>query len=249
LRKGSGPHPDPPPHGGGGKNDAGGREPRRIRAVIFDFDGLIVDTEGPIFEVWQRIYRERDQQLPRERWLTIIGTASGSFDPIIDLGERTGIPLDAEEMNALERLYYREATIAQKLLPGVGRYLEDAHRLGLKTAIASSSSRQWVVEHLEKFGIQDRFDAIASRDDVTTTKPDPELYELALDRLHVSAEEAIALEDSSNGIEAAKAAGLYCVAVPNAMTTHLDLSAADLQVESLQAIPLERLIERVEARR
>lgn len=222
---------------------------RRIRAVIFDFDGLIVDTEGPIFEVWQRIYRERDQQLPRERWLTIIGTASGPFDPIIDLGQRTGIPLDAEEMNVLERLYYREATIAQQLLPGVDRYLEDAHRLELKTAIASSSSRQWVVEHLEKFGIRDRFDAIASKDDVTTTKPDPELYELALDRLGVSPEQAIALEDSSNGIEAAKAAGLYCVAVPNAMTTHLDLSRADRRLDSLQAVSLDELIRQAEVSR
>ena len=234
------PHPDPPPQGGRGV--------RKIRAVVFDFDGLIVDTEGPIFEVWQRIYRERDQELPRERWLTIIGTASGPFDPVIDLGKRTGIPLDADDLNALEHLYYREATIAQKLLPGVERYLDDASRLGLKTAIASSSSRRWVVEHLEKFGIADRFDAIASRDEVSVTKPDPELYELALDRLGVASDEAIALEDSSNGIEAAKAAGLFCVAVPNAMTTHLDLSGADLQLESLQILSLAELVERAEAR-
>ena len=220
----------------------------KIRAIIFDFDGLIVDTEGPIFEAWQRIYRERDQELPRERWLTIIGTASGPFDPIIDLGERTGIEMSADELNALERLYYREATLEQKLLPGVEWYLRDAHRLGLKTAIASSSSRRWVVEHLEKFGIADRFDALACRDDVTTTKPDPELYELALHRLAVPSEQAIALEDSSNGILAAKAAGLFCVAVPNAMTSHLDLGAADLRLDSLQALSLEDLINLVEAR-
>ena len=222
---------------------------RRIRAVIFDFDGLIVDTEGPIFEVWQRIYREREQELPRERWLTIIGTASGPFDPVVDLGERTGITLSADELNALERLYYREATAAQKLLPGVAWYLRDAKRMGLKTAIASSSSREWVVEHLEKFGITDRFDVLASKDDVTTTKPDPELYELALDRLGVESNGAIALEDSSNGIEAARAAGLFCVAVPNAMTSHLDLSAADLRLESLKAMSLEELIQRAEASR
>ena len=222
---------------------------RGIRAVIFDFDGLIVDTEGPIFEVWQRIYRERGQELPHERWLTIIGTASGPFDPIVDLGERTGITLSADELNALERLYYREATTAQKLLPGVEWYLRDAKRLNLKTAIASSSSREWVVEHLEKFGITGHFDVLASKDDVTTTKPDPELYELALNRLAVQSKEAIALEDSSNGIEAARAAGLFCVAVPNAMTSHLDLSAADLRLESLKAMSLEDLIEQVTASR
>jgi putative hydrolase of the HAD superfamily len=221
----------------------------KIRAVIFDFDGLIVDTEGPIFEVWQRIYRERDQELPRERWLTIIGTASGPFDPIIDLGQRTGVALSADELNALERLYYREATTAQKLLPGVEWYLRDARRLGLKTAIASSSSRQWVVEHLEKFAITGHFDVLATRDDVATTKPDPALYELALDRLGVESNEAIALEDSSNGIEAARAAGLFCVAVPNAMTSHLDLSTADLRLESLKAMSLEDLVARVESSR
>ena len=111
----------------------------RIRALIFDFDGLIVDTEGPIFESWQRIYRERGQELPRERWLTIIGTASGPFDPLLDLGQRTGEKLDRQGLDNLEQLYYKEATSMQQLLPGVEKYLADARRLGLKMAIASSS--------------------------------------------------------------------------------------------------------------
>ena len=217
-----------------------------IRAIIFDFDGLIVDTEGPIFEVWQRIYREREQELPRERWLSIIGTASGPFDPLIDLGERTGIPLDADELNTLERLYYREATIAQTLLPGVDLYLDEARRLGLKTAIASSSSREWVTEHLERFAIADRFDTVVCKDDVTRTKPDPELYELAIEGLKVRPEEAIALEDSSNGIQAAKAAGLFCVAVPNALTADMDLGEADIQIPSLQTVSLAGIIARAQ---
>ncbi|HET9848603.1 MAG TPA: HAD family hydrolase [Candidatus Dormibacteraeota bacterium] len=218
-----------------------------IRAIIFDFDGLIVDTEGPIFEAWRRIYRERGQELPRERWLTVIGTAAGPFDPILDLGERTGIAVDADELNTLERLYYREATVAQTLLPGVDRYMAEARRLGLKTAIASSSSRKWVHEHLERFAIRDRFDIVVCKDDVTTTKPDPELYELALERLDARSNEAIALEDSSNGIRAAKAAGLFCVAVPNALTAGLDLSQADLQIPSLEAVSLADLIARAQA--
>lgn len=217
-----------------------------IRAIIFDFDGLIVDTEGPIFEVWQRIYRERGQELPREQWLSIIGTASGPFDPLIDLGQRTGIPLDADELNRLERAYYREATVAQALLPGVGRYLDDARALGLKTAIASSSSREWVREHLERFGIANRFDTVVCKDDVTRTKPDPELYELAIERLKVGPEEAIAVEDSSNGIQAAKDAGLFCVAVPNALTADLDLGEADIQIRSLETLSLADLIARAQ---
>jgi HAD superfamily hydrolase (TIGR01509 family) len=220
-----------------------------ISAIIFDFDGLIVDTEGPIFEAWGRIYREHGQELPRERWLTIIGTASATFDPVIDLGRRLGKRLDAEEFDTLERLYYREATATQRLLPGIERYLADARRLGVRTAIASSSSRRWVMEHLERFGIHEHFNAIACRDDVEQTKPDPALYRLALERLGARPQQAIALEDSSNGIQAAKAAGLFCVAVPNPMTASLDLTAADLRIESLDQLPLAELLARVSSMR
>jgi len=221
----------------------------KIRALVFDFDGLIVDTEGPIFRAWQRIYRERGQELPREQWLTIIGTSTGPFDPLVDLRQRTGEQLDRDQLDALERRYYEEATALQHLLPGVERYLAEARRLGLKTAVASSSKANWVTTHLERFGIHEHFDAILCREDVTRTKPDPELYQQALERLAVAAAETIAFEDSTNGIRAAKAAGIFCVAVPNPLTADLDLSQADLRLESLEALPLEALIERVEMAR
>lgn len=147
-------------------------------------------------------------------------------------------------MQALERMYYQEATSAQRLLPGVERYLEEARRLGLKTAIASSSSRDWVLEHLRRFELEDRFEAVVCREDVERTKPDPALYCVALQRLSADPNDAIALEDSSNGIRAAKAAGIYCVAVPNAMTSSMDLSSADLRLDCLESLPLSELLER-----
>ena len=134
----------------------------------------------------------------------------------------------------------------QQLLPGVERYLAEARRLGLKTAIASSSRSNWVMDHLERFGIDEHFDAILCREDVSRTKPDPELYQKALERLSVPAAETIAFEDSANGIRAAKAAGLFCVAVPNPLTADLDLTDADLQLESLEAVTLPALVKRVE---
>jgi putative hydrolase of the HAD superfamily len=216
-----------------------------IRAVIFDFDGLIVDTEEPIFRVWQRIYREHGHELPPEQWLKIIGGNATAFDPRRDLGERTGQEINRTELDALERLYYREATAMQELLPGVRRYLDDARQLGLKTAIASSSGRPWIDEHLERMGLAERFNFIVCRDDVTAIKPDPELYLTALKRLGVQVHEAIALEDSTNGIKAAKAAGLFCIAVPNAMTRSLDLSEADLRLGSLDEMPLEELVKTI----
>jgi HAD superfamily hydrolase (TIGR01509 family) len=218
-----------------------------IRALVFDFDGLLVDTEVPIFRAWQRIYREHGQELPLEQWLTIIGTASGPFDPVIDLAKKTGAKLDEQELKALEVLYYQEATALQQLLPGVVDYLVTARKLGLKTAVASSSTRAWVMDHLNRFGIGGHFDAIVCREDVKRTKPDPDLYQTALQRLEVLAPEAIAFEDSSNGVRAAKAAGLFCVVVPNPLTTDLDLSEADLRLLSLDAMPLPDVIKEASA--
>jgi HAD superfamily hydrolase (TIGR01509 family) len=218
-----------------------------IKALVFDFDGLIVDTEVPIFRAWQRIYREHGQDLPLEQWLTIIGTASGPFDPVIDLAKKTDAKLDGQELKALEVLYYQEATALQQLLPGVIDYLVAARQLGLKTAVASSSTRKWVMDHLNRFGIGGRFDAIICREDVKRTKPDPDLYLTALQRLGVQPAEAIAFEDSSNGIHAAKAAGLFCVVVPNPLTVDLDLSEADLRLLTLEAMPLRDVIREASA--
>jgi HAD superfamily hydrolase (TIGR01509 family) len=218
-----------------------------IKALVFDFDGLIVDTEVPIFRAWQRIYREHGQELPLEQWLTIIGTASGPFDPVIDLAKKTDTTLDEQELKALEVLYYQEATALQQLLPGVIDYLLAARQLGLKTAVASSSTRKWVMDHLNRFGIGGHFDAIVCREDVKRTKPDPDLYLTALQRLDVSPAEAIAFEDSTNGVLAAKAAGLFCVVVPNLMTVDLDLTEADLRLLSLDAMPLRNVIKEASA--
>jgi len=218
-----------------------------IKALVFDFDGLIVDTEVPIFRAWQRIYREHGQDLPLQQWLTIIGTASGPFDPVIDLAKKTGAKLDEQELKALEVLYYQEATALQQLLPGVIDYLVAARQLGLKTAVASSSTRKWVMDHLNRFGIGGRFGAIICREDVKRTKPDPDLYLTALERLGVQPAEAIAFEDSSNGIHAAKAAGLLCVVVPNLLTVDLDLTEADLRLLTLEAMPLRDVIKEASA--
>jgi HAD superfamily hydrolase (TIGR01509 family) len=220
-----------------------------IKALVFDFDGLIVDTEVPIFRAWQRIYREHGQELPLARWLTIIGTASGPFDPVIDLAKKTGAKLDGPELKALEVLYYQEATALQQLLPGVVDYLVTARQLGLKTAVASSSTRTWVMDHLNRFGIGGHFDAIVCREDVKRTKPDPDLYLTALRRLGAGPDEAIAFEDSSNGIHAAKAAGLFCVVVPNLLTVDLDLTEADLRLLTLEAMPLREVIDQASAAR
>lgn len=137
--------------------------------------------------------------------------------------------------------------LAQKLLPGVAEHLEEARAIGLKLGVASSSTRDWVGGHLARLGILDRFVCLRCRDDVANAKPEPDLYIAVLECLGVLASEAIAVEDSPNGVLAAKRAGLRCVAIPNSITARLDLGQADVLLGSLADITLADLLRKVEA--
>jgi HAD superfamily hydrolase (TIGR01509 family) len=127
-------------------------------------------------------------------------------------------------------------------MAGVREYVADAKRQGLRLAVASSSSRAWVLGHLERLGLRAQWDAVRTREDVARTKPAPDLYLAAVKALGVAPHETVAFEDSMNGIAAAKDAGLLCVAVPNGLTAGMDLSRADLRLASLAETPLERLL-------
>jgi HAD superfamily hydrolase (TIGR01509 family) len=129
------------------------------------------------------------------------------------------------------------------------QYIADAKRLGLKLAVASSSDRAWVERHLERLGLLKEFDCIKCAEDVEQVKPNPDLYLAVLDELGLRALEAIALEDSPKGITSAKAAGVFCVAVPNALTRQLATDHADLRLDSLAEVPLEALISRIDKSR
>jgi HAD superfamily hydrolase (TIGR01509 family) len=213
-----------------------------IRALLFDFDGLIVDTETPSFASWQEVYREHGEKLPLERWAAIVGTIGG-FEPLDYLEELHG-PVDREAVQARRDEHEISLLEIEELRPGVLEYLEAAQRLGLKTAIVSSSTQQWVNRHLARLERAEHFDEIVTADlDQERAKPRPTLYLEALERLGVSADEAIAFEDSPNGVTAAKAAGIFTVAVPNGVTASLGLEEADLQIESLAELPLRELLD------
>ncbi|HEY7707322.1 MAG TPA: HAD-IA family hydrolase [Gaiellaceae bacterium] len=219
-----------------------GPENREIRALLFDFDGLIVDTETPSYASWQEVYREHGQELPLDRWAAIIGTIGG-FEPLDYLEELHG-PIDREAVTTRRREHELELLEIEDLRPGILDYLEEAQRLGLKKAIVSSSSRQWVDRHLARLEQAEHFDEIVTADhDPERSKPRPTLYLEALARLGVGPDEAVAFEDSPNGVQAAKAAGIYTVAVPNGVTVALGLGHADLVLESLAELPLRELLE------
>lgn len=216
-----------------------------MQGLIFDFDGLMVDTELATFQTWQEVYQAYGCSLPLSTYATCIGSW-GLFDPHEHLEVQIGRRLDREAIRLQRRQRYMELTKGQSLLPGVKDYVTDATRLGLKLGVASSSPRDWVVSHLTQFGLREYFDCIKCGDDVAQTKPDPELYQSVLDTLGLRADQAIALEDSPNGVLAAKRAGIFCVAVPNSVTSQLSLAHADLQITSLANVPLEKLLLQVE---
>jgi HAD superfamily hydrolase (TIGR01509 family) len=220
----------------------------RTKALLFDFDGLILDTETPEYQVWQAIYREHGFELPDEEWGKIIGGYGISrFDAAEHLSLLSQGRLDSVSLRDRHRSESHAITIAQSVLPGVMDYLHEAKRLGLKLAIASSSPHSWVDTHAQRLGVFDYFDEVICADEVAPgrTKPNPDLFLTALDRLKVRANEAIVFEDSPNGVRAARSAGIFVVAVPNAVTSQLSIENANLIVRSLTDLSLPELLNKV----
>ena len=216
-----------------------------IRALLFDFDGLLVDTESGRRLAWEEIYREHGHELPHERWAAIVGTVGGSFDALAHLEELVGAPVDRSVLAARRRERATALCDLEELRPGVDGYLRDAERLGLTTAVVSSGRREWIEHHLERLSCLDGWSCIVSaEDDAARAKPLPILYLEALATLSLDPTEALAFEDSPHGVRAAKAAGIRCVAVPNAITAPLAFDEADLVLESLADVPLPDLLAR-----
>jgi len=217
----------------------------KIKALLFDFDGLILDTETTEFRVWQSIYREYGQEMLPETWGQVIGGYGiSNFDGAVHLADLVGDEANVDELRARFRSESDALILQQPVLPGVVDYLSDARRLGLLLAIASSSPHSWVDTHLARLGLADRFDVTICGDDVPPgrTKPHPDLFLKALDAVNVNADEAIVFEDSPNGIKAARAAGIFVVRVPNPVTTLLNTDGANLTLESLAQISLDEML-------
>ena len=189
------------------------------------------------------MFYEHGADLELSRWAAYIGSGS-SFDAIAHLESVIGRAVDRARLENRRRARYLAEVNSKPLMPGALERLDEARSLGLSLGVASSSSRGWVEGHLERLGVLDRFEAIKARDDVARTKPDPEVYLSVVEALGSSPPQAAAIEDSAHGLAAARAAGLFCVAVPNEMTRHLRLDEADLQVESLAGFTIAELIRR-----
>ncbi len=217
-----------------------------IKAIIFDFDGLIIDTETPEVEAWHELFQRYNVAFSFKEYSETIGKVYDDTSALDILQSKLGTPIDKVELFKEFKQRKVELIDAQPLRSGVRELLESAQSAGMKTALASSARRAWVERYLSMHRIGDYFCCIKTLEDSNLPKPDPALYLLTLESLGIRADEAIALEDSFNGITAAKAAGVFAVAVPNRMTCDFDFSQADLRLEHLTDLSLQELIDKFE---
>ena len=218
-----------------------------LKALIFDFDGLVLDTETPEVFVWQSIYQEHGFELPIHEWeKTVGGYGISDFNPAEYLAHLSSGRLDSV---SLRSRYRKEADViihANPILPGVVSLIEEAKQAGLKVAIGSSSPHSWVDTHARRLGIFHYFDRIICQDDVAPgrTKPNPDIYLKALEQLNVKNDTAVVFEDSLNGVLAARRAEIFVVAVPNPLTVKMGV-AGDMTISSLADLSLGALSDNV----
>lgn len=212
-----------------------------IHALIFDFDGLLVDTETPAFESWRAMYAEHGHDLALELYQHALGTSHG-FDPLVHLEQLIGRPLDRAAALARRRAIKSALSAEQPLLPGALSMLAQAGALGLPCAVASSSDRAWIDGWLDRLAIRQHFACVRTADDVAHTKPAPDLFLSAAACLGVPPAACLVFEDSANGIRAAHAAGMRCCVVPGALTSQLALPPGDILLPALDALPLADLL-------
>jgi HAD superfamily hydrolase (TIGR01509 family) len=215
-----------------------------LDAIIFDFDGVIIDTETPDLEVWQEFFRSHGLDAPASLWATRTGYNEGdAFDPASYFERLTGQRLD-EVCRQEQFQRYVDRCRQQPILPGVRNLLQQASQRGIKLAIASASYRSWVEPLLRQHKLWHYFDCVCTREDVKQGKPAPDLYLAAANCLGLPVDRCVAVEDSPNGIRAALAAGVRCIAVPNPLTARLAGPEVSMTVPSLADLELQALLTR-----
>jgi len=213
-----------------------------IKALVFDFDGTIIDTETAWYIAFRDAYKEHGVDLTLEMYSQCIGTSLKTFNPYEYLITDLNLPIDREAFRESVQLQHAALMNKEVVRPGIQNYLDEARKAGLKLAVASSSKREWVEQHLEQLKLKDYFEVIRTADDVVNVKPDPELYNQALEALGVTADEAVAIEDSPNGARAAAAAGMHCVVISNTITGTLEFDMPHQRLSCLTDLAFNDLI-------
>ncbi|MFC6020647.1 HAD family hydrolase [Plantactinospora solaniradicis] len=212
-----------------------------VKALIFDFDGLLMDTETTLLESWRWEWRRHGLELDPAGFFADHG-GDANEPRYAALAAVVGPAYDRESSHALRMAHRAELNAALEPAPGIVGWLDRAAELGLRLAVASSSPVTHVGPMLDQAGLRARFEVLATGEEVAAHKPDPAVYLLALDRLGLPAEEAVAFEDTAHGVAAAHAAGLCCVAVPNPHADNARLTAADLLLPCAADLSLDAVL-------
>jgi HAD superfamily hydrolase (TIGR01509 family) len=215
---------------------------RTLGAIVFDFDGLIVDTEGPGFMSWREVYEQFGAELNLGHWSRATGYVGG-FDPAGHLEHLLGRRVDWSQIIPRREARNWELTLQAKPLPGIEPLLQTAKERGFPIGVASNSGHGWVEEGLKRLGLRTFVDAVVTRDMVMNPKPAPDVYLKTAQTLGILPDRAVALEDSEPGCRAAKQAGMKAVAIPNQFSERQDFRVADLIVKSAEDLNLKSLEE------
>ena len=211
-----------------------------IRALVFDFDGVILDTETPLIDAGELIHRRAGKPFSRQLASEAVGRSVLHYDPWAAFGPAADRPALEAELRRVNR----ELVARQPVLPGVVEYLQQAKALGLQIGLASNSGHAHVEGHLARLGLLDSFDYLRCIEDVPAGKPEPHLYRAVIEQFGLTGRQAVAIEDSEHGVHAAKRAGLWCAAVPGPSSLNHNFAHADLTLPSLAHCPLPELLQR-----
>ena len=210
-------------------------------AIIFDFDGLVLDTETPLLDTWQRMFQDAGGEFDVDRYLRTIGTfGTDIYFPEDHLAVLRNHSVTSEEMLDQQKQQSLSVINESSPNPGVVKLISCAKSRGIQLAIGSSSPYDWVSGHLKRLQLWDHFDTVVTFDDVGQSKPEPDIFLRVLENLQITADKALVLEDSYNGILAAHRAGIRAVAVPNPVTSGQDFSAAEEVLSSLELLDLDK---------
>jgi putative hydrolase of the HAD superfamily len=205
----------------------------QFSAVLFDFDGVLVDTEWAIYQAWRRTFEGHGQHLPLEIYTRCIGSDFATWSPKTHLEELTGKAFDWHDLDARRQEEILKELAHEGPMHGVSHILEALAGTGTPRAVVSSSSHRWVDGWLEKLSLAAHFQTTVCRGDAPQIKPAPDLYLEAARRLEAAPADCLVIEDSLNGVKSAKAAGMSVWVVPNRVTECLDFSGADRTFRSL----------------
>ena len=206
---------------------------RRPKGIIFDFDGVLVDTEWAIYQSWVHLYAREGQEISIATYAPCLGAGYSHWDPAAHLEKLTGKTYDWEAETPARQAMLEADLERMGLMEGAAELFSWCREQGIGLTVASSSSRRWVQGWLEKLGIYELFDGVFTRTDGYPVKPNPALFLAAQQCLGLEKEDCLIIEDSENGTIAAQNAAIPCVAIPNRMTENSDFSRAACRCASL----------------